>query len=105
MERTRRMYGLLHVNSQQWLGRFNSHWGRTYDIDAAGLWASHGEADLALQALLQEAADRTARSREQWPTQFWWDVHGGLVTVERIDVITRFVMEPPPAVAAVDPKA
>lgn len=94
----RNMWVLEHVNSRQFFGRFNGHWTRTGDLDVAAIWSSPGEAENALQALKQEAADRLAKAKEHWPSQMWWDVHGGLVVVREIEVITRLV-EPavPPA--------
>ena len=84
----RSLWVIEHVNNQSFIGRFDGRWTRTYDLDSAALWHSEGEADNARQALLAEALDRVNNSKEQWPSDFWWDIRGGLVVVTEVSQVT-----------------
>lgn len=85
----RTMWVLEYVNGHELFGRFEGHWTRTTDIDVAALWASHGEADNARQALLSEASDRLRRDDQAH--RFWFDIHGGVVAIREVEIITRVV--------------
>jgi hypothetical protein len=87
----RRMWVIEQVNSQTFIGRFDGRWTRTCDLDAAALWQSRGEADNAFQALLAEASDRCANAKEHWPSQFWWDLYGGLTLIREVVQTTGVV--------------
>jgi hypothetical protein len=85
---TRSYWAIEYVNGQQFIGRLYDHWTRG-SIVSALLFDSAGEADAALQALLQEAKDRLAKSKDTWPEQFWWDISGGLVVVTEVERILQ----------------
>lgn len=87
MSAKKELYGLFYVNGQQWIARAYEHWGRTKDISAAALFATEGEADCARQALLQEAEDRVVAGTPSLP--FWYDIKGGVVTIEPVEIVTR----------------
>jgi hypothetical protein len=73
-----------HINSGMFMGRYGSYWTRTHDVTAAEKFCTSAEADSAMQALRQEAADRVKRSAEMWPEPMWWDIYGGLVMVVEV---------------------
>lgn len=85
----RRFWVLEHANSRSFIGRFDSHWTRTQDLDVAAMFTSVGEAEQARQALLQEAADRCSRAQDNWPAQMWWDIHGGAVVIRAVEQTMR----------------
>lgn len=87
---TRRLWVLEHVNTRQFIGRFDGRWTRTGDLDVAALFASPGEAENALQALLQEAYDRIHQTTPR-AIPMWWDLAGGRVVVSEVEQITRLV--------------
>jgi len=87
---TRRLWVLEYVNGHQFIGRFDGHWTRTRDLDAAALFSSKGEADNARQALLQEATDRISATGLR-AIDMWWDFAGGLVVISEVEQITRLV--------------
>lgn len=91
-ESVRHFYVLHYVNGDQFVGRFAGHWTRSRDVDAALLFTVKSEAENALCALLQEAADRCAKSKESWPRKMWWDFFGGLVVVAKVEQITRVTL-------------
>jgi hypothetical protein len=71
------------------IGRFNGHWTRG-GLESAALYATSDEAEQALQALKAEARDRVSKSKKgQWPTEFWWNIDGGLTVVVEVEMVTR----------------
>ena len=78
-----------YVNGHQFVSRYADHWALTRELSAATLFRSGHEADKARSALWQEADDRLARSKEHLPAQIWWDVRGGLLAIQEVEIVTR----------------
>jgi hypothetical protein len=82
----RSLWVIEYINGQQFIGRFDGR-SRTSDLDSAALWHSKGEAENALQALLAEAADRVARSKEQG-RRICGGACGGMTVVREVRQVT-----------------
>jgi len=94
-EETKHGFVLHHVNSGHFIRRCEGYWTRVRNLGAAEMFDQRGHAESALQALLQEAGDRVA-NKERWADQMWWDLHGGLVVVQEIEITARFSQDDKP---------
>lgn len=74
----RAKFVLYYVNGDTFVARRYDRWMECDQLTDACLFDSREEAHFALTALLAEAKERLSCSR---PSEWWWDIGGGLVEV------------------------
>jgi hypothetical protein len=85
MREPKKFWALHYVNGDTFIARYCERWASAPSLYSAALYETEEVAQVALQALQQEARDRLEKAAYG---DFWRDIHGGLTVVVPVEVET-----------------
>lgn len=92
-----RRYALVYFNMSEYLTRtLDGHWVFC-PIEMAKTWATKAEAEVECTGLVRTARETIARSGPGVADKFWYDVAGGVVGVQPVEIEIREVEDDPQA--------